>query len=64
MSTERNSRKADTRPNVTAKATAAGLSAGAQRVVLYMDLANPTSNSIYQSIGYVPDHDAEERAFS
>ena len=49
---------------VTAKATAAGLSAGAERVVLYTDLANATSNSIYQSIGYVPDHDAEERAFS
>jgi len=49
---------------VTAKATAAGLSAGAERVVLYTDSANPTSNSIYRSIGYIPDHDAEERAFS
>ena len=49
---------------VTAKATAAGLSASAERVVLYTDLANPTSNSIYRSIGYIPDHDAEERAFS
>jgi RimJ/RimL family protein N-acetyltransferase len=49
---------------VTAKATAAGLSAGAERVVLYTDLANPTSNSVYQSVGYMPDHDAEERAFS
>jgi len=27
-------------------------------------MAALTSNSIYQSIGYVPDHDAEERAFS
>lgn len=48
---------------VTAKATAAALSAGAHYVVLYTDLANPTSNSIYQRIGYKPDHDAEERAF-
>ena len=48
---------------VTAKATAAALSAGADHVVLYPDLANPTSNSVYQSIGYKPAHDAEERAF-
>jgi len=48
---------------VTAKATAAALIAGAEHVVLYTDLANPTSNSIYQSIGYKPNHDAEERAF-
>jgi predicted GNAT family acetyltransferase len=48
---------------VTAEATAAGLSAGADYAVLYTDLANPTSNSIYQSIGYKPEHDAEERAF-
>jgi len=48
---------------VTAKATAAALSAGAEYVVLYTDLANPTSNSIYQKIGYEPDHDAEERTF-
>ena len=44
-------------------ATATALSAGAEQVVLYTDLANPTSNSIYQKIGFVPDHDAEERAF-
>ncbi len=49
---------------VTATATAAALSAGAEHVVLYTDLGNPTSNSIYQSIGYRADHDAEERAFS
>jgi predicted GNAT family acetyltransferase len=48
---------------VTAHATAAALRAGARHVVLYTDLANPTSNSIYQQIGYRPDHDAEERAF-
>jgi predicted GNAT family acetyltransferase len=48
---------------VTAAATASALGAGAQHVVLYTDLANPTSNSIYQAIGYRPDHDAEERSF-
>lgn len=48
---------------VTAEATAAATTAGAEHVVLYTDLANPTSNSIYQAIGYRPDHDAEERAF-
>jgi predicted GNAT family acetyltransferase len=48
---------------VTAQATAVALRAGAEHVVLYTDLANPTSNSIYQRIGYTPDHDAEERAF-
>lgn len=48
---------------VTAHATATALASGAEHVVLYTDLANPASNSIYQKIGYVPDHDAEERAF-
>ena len=48
---------------VTAEATAAAMAAGARHVVLYTDLANPTSNSLYQAIGYVPDHDAEERLF-
>lgn len=49
---------------VTASATRAALEDGAAEVVLYTDLANPTSNTIYQAIGYVPDHDAEERVFS
>lgn len=48
---------------VTAEATAAAIAAGAEHVVLYTNLANPTSNSIYQTIGYRPDHDAEERRF-
>jgi predicted GNAT family acetyltransferase len=47
---------------VTAAATAAA-TADTEHVVLYTDLANPTSNSIYQAIGYRPDHDAEERIF-
>ena len=49
---------------VTAQATATALSGGARQVVLYTDLSNPTSNAIYQAIGYRPDHDAEERAFA
>jgi predicted GNAT family acetyltransferase len=48
---------------VTAHATASALAAGAEHVVLYTDLANLTSNAIYQKIGFVVDHDAEERAF-
>jgi len=48
---------------VTAHATQVALDGGAAQVVLYTDLANPTSNAIYQSIGYIPDHDAEERSF-
>lgn len=48
---------------VTSAAAAAAIAGGAEHVVLYTDLANPTSNSIYQAIGFRPDHDAEERAF-
>ncbi|MGH8979808.1 MAG: GNAT family N-acetyltransferase [Acidimicrobiales bacterium] len=48
---------------VTAAVTRAAIDAGAEEVVLYTDLANPVSNSIYQTIGYRPDHDAEERDF-
>lgn len=49
---------------VTAAASAAALATGAEHVVLYTDLANPTSNAIYQAIGYRPDHDAEQLAFT
>ena len=48
---------------VTACVTAVGIDGGADDVVLYTDRSNPTSNSIYQDIGYVADHDAEEREF-
>lgn len=48
---------------VTAQASRAALDGGAEHVVLYTDLANPTSNAIYQSIGYAPHHDAEDRDF-
>ncbi|MBV6701088.1 GNAT family N-acetyltransferase [Kitasatospora aureofaciens] len=42
---------------VTAAATAHALAQGATEVLLYTDLANPTSNSIYQQIGYRPVED-------
>ena len=37
---------------VTAAATRAALDAGAGRVMLYTDLANPTSNGVYARLGY------------
>jgi predicted GNAT family acetyltransferase len=39
---------------VTAACTADALARGASEVVLFTDLANPTANSIYQSIGFRP----------
>ncbi|MFJ2187709.1 GNAT family N-acetyltransferase [Kitasatospora sp. NPDC087861] len=42
---------------VTAAASAHALAEGATEVLLYTDLANPTSNSIYQQIGYRPVED-------
>jgi hypothetical protein len=39
---------------VTHAASQAALDAGAELVLLFTDLANPTSNSIYQAIGYRP----------
>ncbi|MDY0815701.1 GNAT family N-acetyltransferase [Kitasatospora purpeofusca] len=48
---------------VTAAASAAALARGAAEVLLYADLANPTSNSIYQQIGYRPVEDCVELAF-
>ncbi|MFB7475348.1 GNAT family N-acetyltransferase [Kitasatospora sp. NPDC056184] len=48
---------------VTAAASAAALAGGAQEVLLYTDLANPTSNAIYQQIGYRPVADCLELAF-
>ncbi|MFF8773807.1 GNAT family N-acetyltransferase [Kitasatospora sp. NPDC015120] len=48
---------------VTAAASAAALAGGAAEVLLYTDLSNPTSNSIYQQIGYRPVEDCLELAF-
>ncbi|MEU9046912.1 MULTISPECIES: GNAT family N-acetyltransferase [unclassified Kitasatospora] len=42
---------------VTAAASAHALTCGADEVLLYTDLANPTSNSIYRQIGYLPVED-------
>lgn len=42
---------------VTAACTSDALRCGAQQVVLFTDLANPTSNTIYQRIGYRPVSD-------
>ena len=38
---------------VTAEVSSAALAAGATDVVLFTDPANPTSNALYQRIGYV-----------
>jgi RimJ/RimL family protein N-acetyltransferase len=48
----------------TAAASQRLLDAGAEEVVLYTDLANPVSNSIYQRIGYRPVEDRVVLAFS
>jgi RimJ/RimL family protein N-acetyltransferase len=42
---------------VTAALTRSALDAGAEHVVLFTDLANPTSNKIYQRLGYRPVDD-------
>jgi hypothetical protein len=39
---------------VTAEVSRAALAAGVDEVVLFTDLANPTSNALYQRIGYRP----------
>jgi len=48
---------------VTAVASAEGLKRGKKFCVLYTDLMNPTSNSIYQKIGYTPITDSRNWAF-
>jgi ribosomal protein S18 acetylase RimI-like enzyme len=42
---------------VTAEVSRAALESGAQEVLLFTDLANPTSNGLYQRIGYRPVSD-------
>lgn len=42
---------------VTAAITRLAIERGARSVVLFTDLANPTSNSIYQRLGYRPVED-------
>ena len=48
---------------VTAAVTQWALDAGAENVLLFTDLANPISNSIYQRIGYRPVYDSTELEF-
>lgn len=49
---------------VTAAASRWALDAGARRVVLFTDLANPTTNRLYPRIGYRPVHDAVALTFT
>jgi predicted GNAT family acetyltransferase len=42
---------------VTTACTHDALCGGAQHVVLFTDLANPTSNTLYQRLGYRPVSD-------
>lgn len=45
---------------VTWAATHAAIAAGAKHVLLHTDLSNPTSNGVYQRLGYRPIHDVAE----
>ena len=47
----------------TAAVSQAALDAGATQVVLYTDLANPTSNALYQRLGYQPVSDSVQLLF-
>lgn len=49
---------------VTAAVSEHARKAGARDVILFTDLANPTSNSIYQKIGYRPVYDSTEIEFA
>ncbi|AHH99034.1 GNAT family N-acetyltransferase [Kutzneria albida] len=49
---------------VTVEVSRAALAAGATEVVLFTDPANPTSNALYQRIGYVPVADFTGYDFS
>jgi predicted GNAT family acetyltransferase len=48
---------------VTAAVSQRALDAGAHTCMLYTDLSNPTSNAIYQAIGYRRIGDSEVRRF-
>ncbi|MEU2745384.1 GNAT family N-acetyltransferase [Streptomyces collinus] len=48
----------------TAEVSRAALAAGADEVLLFTDLANPTSNGLYQRIGYRPVADFEVYDFT
>lgn len=48
---------------VTAEAARWALDAGARTVLLFTDLANPTTNALYPRIGFGPVHDSVELSF-
>ena len=48
----------------TAAVSQAALDAGVREVVLYTDLANPTSNALYQRLGYRPVEDRAVLSFT
>jgi RimJ/RimL family protein N-acetyltransferase len=48
----------------TAAVSQAALDAGLREVVLYTDLANPTSNALYQRLGYRPVEDRVVLSFT
>jgi RimJ/RimL family protein N-acetyltransferase len=48
---------------VTAATSQRARDAGARDVILFTDITNPTSNSIYQKIGYRPVYDSTELEF-
>jgi GNAT superfamily N-acetyltransferase len=50
--------------NLVAEASQLQLDGGRQFVFLFTDLANPTANRIYRSIGYEPVIDIDEYAFA
>jgi GNAT superfamily N-acetyltransferase len=49
---------------VTWATTALAQEAGAAHVLLHTDLSNPTSNAVYQRLGYRPVHDVTEFEFT
>jgi predicted GNAT family acetyltransferase len=48
---------------VTAAVSQAARTAGVAEVLLYTDLANPTSNALYQRLGYRPVSDSVQLIF-
>ncbi|MBP2320585.1 putative GNAT family acetyltransferase [Kibdelosporangium banguiense] len=49
---------------ITAAATQTALDRGSDQVLIFTDLANPTTNHIYPAIGYEPISDSAEYHFS
>lgn len=49
---------------VTAAVSRAALAAGADEVLLFTDVGNPTSNALYQRLGYRPVRDFTQYSFT